>query len=424
MTRDWPPDLAAPGSLLGQLQRGLGSAAVRVLGGDVADAAPMVLGCIAADPRWDRQLDSRRDYYAWLVPVAGVEIDALVELVRADEAEAGDVDRGSALALDVLLRLAVHGSAPALAASHDYVARGRYWVEAVHHLASEGVAVDGLDEVICRRWPTVEALGEEIAGHGLARRRIPPWDEWAERQPLIAAALDFEHERIETYVAPVRERIRGRPTEELLAIDDVGYLSQVGQKLVRRTTEADLRAMLATVQDRAAPMRPAAARALAIRGRVEALPAALELDESTRPRIARAMLTQAFEALPYEHTRDVALEWLTGPDGARRRAAGLALAAHANAEDVPRVRALLQAELDAELEGDQYRVCDLATALGRHPDLGPFAELQRAYREMPYSFGRRFVVEAIAATDPAFPHTLAAECARDAEPDVRAIAGR
>lgn len=50
--------------------------------------------------------------------------------------------------------------------------------------------------------------------------------------------------------------------------------------------------------------------------------------------------------------------------------------------------------------------------------------LARAFDDMPYSFGRGYVVNAIAATDPQFPHKLAIDCLWDCEPAVRATAAK
>lgn len=41
---------------------------------------------------------------------------------------------------------------------------------------------------------------------------------------------------------------------------------------------------------------------------------------------------------------------------------------------------------------------------------------------MPCSYGRRFVAEAIAATDPGFSDRLAVDCLWDCQPEVRVIA--
>ena len=61
-------------------------------------------------------------------------------------------------------------------------------------------------------------------------------------------------------------------------------------------------------------------------------------------------------------------------------------------------------------------------ALGRCGVHGPFEELQRAYEEMPYSYGRRYLVAALAASDPTFDGDVAVECLWDCEAETRRLA--
>jgi len=96
------------------------------------------------------------------------------------------------------------------------------------------------------------------------------------------------------------------------------------------------------------------------------------------------------------------------------------MARYAIADDIEQITTQLATELQAGTTGDQYVVCSLAEALGRHPARGPYDVLDHAFGEMPYSYGRRYVADAIAATDPRFPDRLAINCLWDCEPDVRA----
>jgi hypothetical protein len=52
---------------------------------------------------------------------------------------------------------------------------------------------------------------------------------------------------------------------------------------------------------------------------------------------------------------------------------------------------------------------------------GPFDELQRAYEAMPYSYGRRYIVAALAASDPTFNGDVAVECLWDCEAETRRL---
>lgn len=409
---------------LASFSAGQGAIARRVLEGGVPDAREMVVACISADPRWDRQLDSRADYYGVLTLSLGVEAGALADIVAAEEAEPVDVDPGASLALGVLCARAARNDGAALSWARAYVATGRYWDQVVDdlvygRLGQEPLAdwrrrVDGVAAIIKERWPEPAQLTEALGDYARTDARRTPWREWAAVDPAISAALRAE-ERSGQAEPPPRERIRGRPTHELLALEDMDYLRVVAQKLATRTNARDIDAMRTMATDPSAPMHTAAVSALAAQQHIEVLPAVTALTASTRPRAAHALLSRAFVALPYEATRAVALEWLRGTDSSRRRAAARALEKYAIADDVPLVRQLLTTELDAGLDGDQYRVCSYAGALSRQPSLGPYPELDRAFREMPYSYGRHFVVDALATTDPAFRTRIAVDCLWDAE---------
>jgi hypothetical protein len=126
--------------------------------------------------------------------------------------------------------------------------------------------------------------------------------------------------------------------------------------------------------------------------------------------------------MPLSQTRALAHDWLTAQDWARRRKAAGLLASWAEEEDLAPARDALARELDRGLDGDVYVVCSLAEALGRCAVLGPFEELTRAYEQIPYSYGRRYVVAALAAADPTFAGDVAVECLWDCERETRALA--
>ncbi len=63
----------------------------------------------------------------------------------------------------------------------------------------------------------------------------------------------------------------------------------------------------------------------------------------------------------------------------------------------------------------------LAEALGRVGVHGPFEELHRAYEQTPYSYGRRYIVAALATSDPTFSGDVAVECLWDCEAETRRL---
>lgn len=211
-------------------------------------------------------------------------------------------------------------------------------------------------------------------------------------------------------------------TVELLAIQESSRWAQIADELATRTTPYDIEMLVAAANAPDLPMRRAAIVALGRQGRREVLKIAEENTRAAERGKLQGAIALALEAMPLSQTRALAHAWLESDDWARRRKAAGMLAARAEDEDVAPARAALSRELDRGLDGDVYVACSLAEALGRCPVHGPYEELSRAYEELPYSYGRRYVVAALAAADPTFGGDVAVECLWDCEVEVRQLA--
>ncbi len=427
-----PPPLAGPAEPLGKLQRGLGSGYLWALDADRSVAHALLLHCIFNDPRWDRQLDARVEYYATLALDVGLGIDALERWLRV-----GDEDRDTTHeVLAVLGRMAIRGHAEARRVLRDYVARGRFWERALELLIEDydairaGVpwpeVVAGLDAVLVDRFPSESDLAEALAGVDASSR---PWTLWSVENPKIAWALSFDHgaggEPPSKRTARPRRaqpKPRALATAELLAITEDSRWTQIADELELRTSSDDVTRLLAAANDEQLPMRRAAILALGRQGRRELLEIAQANTSAAERGALQGAIALALEAMPPEQTRSLAHDWLTSPDWARRRKAAGILATWAEGEDLDHVRVALARELELGLGGDIYVVCSLAEALSRFSAHGPFDELSRAYEQIPYSYGRRFVVAALAETDPTFAGDVAVDCLWDCEPETRRLA--
>ena len=80
--RSVPPTLADTADPLGKLQRGLGSGYLWAMDADRAVSHALLVHCIFNDPRWDRQLDARVEYYATLALDVALDVDALARWLR------------------------------------------------------------------------------------------------------------------------------------------------------------------------------------------------------------------------------------------------------------------------------------------------------------------------------------------------------
>jgi hypothetical protein len=425
------PTLADPADPLGKLQRGLGSGYLWALDADLAVSQALLVHCIFNDPRWDRQLDDRDDYHATLALDIGLDLDPLEAWLRGSGEDDGETAND---VLDVLARMAIRGHREAQRVLREYVAYGAAWARAIAGLVGDGgptrggqpwpEVVAGLDAVVLERFATRDALAEALSGVDPRER---PWTLWSVESPRIARALALDHGN----VAPVKRAWRPRErqpkaheltTVELLGIEEGSRWTQIAEELVTRTSSEDVRLLLAAANAPDLPMRRAAILALGHQGRREVLAIAEQNTHQAERGKLQGAIALALEAMPLSQTRALAHDWLGAGDWARRRKAAGLLATWAQDEDVLPARSALTRELDRGLDGDVYVVCSLAEALGRCALHGPFEELSRAYEEIPYSYGRRYVVAALSAADPTFAGDVAVECLWDCERETRALA--
>ncbi|MDQ3675688.1 MAG: hypothetical protein M3401_02620 [Actinomycetota bacterium] len=427
-----PPPLADSAEPLGKLQRGLGSGYLWALDAHHSIAHALVMHCLFNDPRWDRQLDARDEYYATLALDIGLDLEPLETWLGDHDDESAEMESS---VLGLLGRMAIRDHSDARRVLREYVAYGGSWQRAITLLTGDPEAmpvgppwpevVAGLDEVLIDRFPGESALGEALAD---VDSRDRPWTLWSVENHRIAGALAAGHR------VPLPPRTRRRPqrrkppnprtmsTEALLQTPEQSRWRQIADELTTRRGRDDVQRMMGAARDPELAMRRAAILALANQGRRDVLEIAEETTSEEQRGKLQGTIALALEAMPLTQTRTLAHDWLTSPDWGRRRKAAGILGSRAEEEDLEHARRALSRELDAGLEGDVFVVCSLAEALGRFPAHGPFEELSRAYEEIPYSYGRRFIVSALAASDPTFSGDLAVECLWDCELESRAIA--
>lgn len=439
-----PPPLADAADPLGKLQRGLGSGYLWVLDADRTVAHALLMHCVFNDPRWDRQLDDRAEYHATLALDVGLHTDALELWLRDSDEDDGDTTND---VLGMLGRMAIRGHADARRVLREYVGYGRFWPAALERLIGDDDApasgtpwsevVSGLDSVLVKRFATEDALSEALAGIDPRER---PWTMWSVGNRWIARAFALEQRGGGATAAPAagaskkrgiggiserppgRARPREMSTATLLQVAEDSRWTQIADELATRAEPTDVELLLNAANDPDAPMRRAAILALGRQGRRELLEIAEQATAEAQRGKLQGAIALALEAMPLSQTRALAHDWLQSADWARRRKAAGMLATWAEDEDLEPTRRALSDELDLGLDGDVYVIGSLSEALGRCGLHGPFDELLRAYEAMPYSYGRRYVVAALAASDPTFGGDVAVDCLWDCEAQTRRLA--
>jgi hypothetical protein len=174
------PEIDPPDTLRGLLQRGRGAGAQQVAAAPERGREP-VFDCVRADPRWDRQVESRDVYFARLIRDHRWPLDPIAEHLFCGEDDTDGDGHRTGLAIGVLGALARAGRGAATDLLRRYVARGWNWSWALHELADLPwpQALTGLDTAVLGRLSEAELV-----------REVGPGEPWAADQPRVRAALE------------------------------------------------------------------------------------------------------------------------------------------------------------------------------------------------------------------------------------------
>lgn len=439
-------EIAAPDTLLGQLQRGRGAGFLWAMREQPEAVHPLLLECVQHDARWDKQIEHRAAYYAKLIIHSGMSLDPLDGYLRTCD----DTDRfghNTPQTVDVLGKLAHQNYLNAVDILRSYVEYGQWWDEAIEALAQVPgkKAHVGLDAVIAERFKTREALEE-----GLNHWSVDPdaewvWQEWQATNPHIARILEGEESllysaqsrseaqsRHTNNIALLKKRLENLTTEQLLDMgspQDFRYVTEVASD---KAGPADRDLLLAAFNGPHFTRWIIAFQALQTLGMAElayepVLKALRGFFESPVDRKGWVLgqASRVLKDLPPEMTLELARSWFVSPVWHLRNLGGDILEEHATPEDIPLLHAALSEAMDTATPDntDIYRACTCLDALTRFWDIGPLPHVEEAFNTAQYSHARRRAAEAMYANAPDyFTGHMAFECLWDCEEETRTLA--
>ena len=426
-------------SLLGQLQRGTGLGFLRALQEDVAVVEPLLLDCVLHDPRWDRQLEYRSDYYAALITQFNLSLEPLEAYLRLCAEDDSDDDENSpydseSLVLSTLCDLAIRGNRSALAIGRAYLTYGRDWktvFETLIEIPGTPLSIDEMSRVIEQRFPADDMLSDELAF--VATAPYTPQQSWQSLRRANARVdrILREHEqgveRRQQLATQRREQFAELSTAALL-VEVVDHQSAImaAPLMQKCATSSDLDLLLHLAQQ-----GPTQQRIVALRGLQQlAHPASFPLlraffsSPEAEPGSLYGAAVRAICALPAEITLELARAWFDETRDPYHHVALNILEAHATAADVERVRnALLPSlERDTSSTNESYMQCGMLEILARFPQAGPYPEAEMIFQQAHYARARTRAAKVLVASErDAFAHSLALECLWDCEEDTRRI---
>jgi hypothetical protein len=372
-----------------------------------------VLSCVLEDPRWDRQVEERDQYYARLLVQLGADIGPVGERVLREENDEDESDFW--LPIGVLAEMARRTHPAAKEALVAAIQRGRKWRACLDALeAAGGEALIGA--VVSAR--DVEALIGGVAVDDLVdavQAVAAPWEAWAAEVPALRFISDARtrHDagpkRMSGPVQWSASRIRepappalspNMTTAELLELATApGASLHVEAILETRSDQATVSGLRNAAAAGTPEQQMVALRILGSRGCTDFMDDAeqflrsesrLSRDERTGHRTRQAYL-RYLERLPAITTLECARQWFTEP-WPLSLAAEHILSQHATRDD----RVMLEEAGSAALTSkDMYRLCSVVDALAAVGAVESLPFLSEVYSEAPYSYARRRVVKAL-----------------------------
>ena len=433
--------LAPPDTLLGQLQRGRGVGFLRALQEDSAATHVLLYKCITDDPRVDRQIEERADYYARLVLFTGMSLSSLENYLRTAPHER--LGREVTLTIETLGSLARLGSIAAAQLLQDYVSYGAQWDYALQQLVElpEPNSKLGLPQIICARFETGAQL-DASAAYGLygtpAEREL--WEKWSADYPCITRLLNevdvIEASRARTHPRPKPPKYETLTVEDLLSVTSPQAFIKRADLVEAKVRPGDEGALVA-VFSQVSQVNPfgwyAALRGLQAldQGKYlypnifdQAVSRLESLPQSRGPHMREIWaIARTLDLLPPAMTLPLARDWFSSANWNKELVAEDLLERHATSEDIPMVTSALSLHLQASAENvDTYRTCSLLDILSRFPDIGPLPQIEQVFVESSYSFARRRAASTMRVNAPRwFAETYAYECLWDCAEESRQI---
>jgi hypothetical protein len=371
-----------------------------------------VIACVVDDPRWDRQVENRDDYYATLLIEMNADVQPIVEYVL-DSSDKAD-ESTCWLAIGVLVQMARRRHVAAASGLALCVRQGQRWrtcLDALDAAGGEplvGSVVEAKDVEQLLLIVGVEELADA------AQVVQAPWEAWALTLPalrFIAAARGnrtAEPKHLSGPAGWMAHRLRVPDSTELSEHATVAELLRAATKpgsirpivdvLLRRDDQATEQALRSAASRGTPRERAVALHVLGKQGCVDYLDDAKQFlvaqtRESDRSEQAflRTSYVRYLQAIAPELTRPLARDWLFAP-WPLSHAAEQILSVRATLADRG---ALEEAGKAALAAGEMYRLCATIEGLAVIGAAESLPFLCKAYAEARYSFARRRAIKAL-----------------------------
>lgn len=430
------------------LQRGRGKGYLAALEAAPETVWPLLFECVTNDPRLDRMLEEREEYYASLIAAIHMELEPFrSHLVRNDVSD--DVPEWSmGLLLNTLSCLAEEkANTTALEIVRDYVSYGRRWKHVLRELAEMDTlaALEQSVAVLCHRVRSNSSVRAQFKNEvqedwesyclqdedGRARIRFflpicEPWKTICERNKELADL--FASAGIAYDQPPVSKR---RPhqdcpydlsLEELFERVNQSNCTRFWRFLPEKVSSEDEDYLLRQLSTGSPERMILAFRGLGYLGTPRAFDVVKSYIEASEnaDRKVRHRAFDAIEEMPASLTLDLARQWFRRREWYLHVPAGGILERHAALEDVPLLRETLRTPETVRCE--DFRLDSALRTMTRFDGIGPIPELEQVFCQVPHCYRRYEAANAMEITARVeFASKYAYECLWDCQSDTRRL---
>jgi len=417
----------------------------------------LLVECITHDPRVDKQVEYRSDYYSSLIIETDMDITPLGDYLKQND---GDDDQfwNLKLTFETLDSLVCRHNMNALSILQDYVSYGFHWHYVIIFLWMSGVeyALDDIDSIICSRLSRDEAFQKDFKSNVLEdfeeywrldekkRRKMrhndegmrvglfllvcEPWKTLCQKNEQLAWAFNqfCSFDEIES---PVQKKNKPTADPADLSISELFTLVdrpdrplfyKIFQPLEQRVTQEGEELLLKNLSAKNEDRIILALKGLAVLGTPKAFEAVKSIIEFTKEPHSRvrAHAFTAISQMPASLSLAMAREWFQKSEWYYQVAGGKILVNHATLDDIP---LLVQALNDPQIiKCDDFRLGNTLEALERFEGIGHIPEIENIFLIIPHSYHRCRAAQAMASTAPdVFQAQYAYECLWDCHWDTR-----
>jgi hypothetical protein len=435
-----PKCLADPDTLLGMLERGRGAGYLLAVETTPVTVWPLLIECITNDPRLDRQVEYRADYYASLILETKMDIALLRDHLKQKDGP-NDLFFNVKLTIETLNSLVVYHHAKALNILQDYISYGSHWHYVIISLWSSDVdgVIDGVDRILYDRLSTDQTFREDFqsnviedwqayyerdenARYGLLLPMCEPWKTMCRRNARLAALFD-QFCPSDTIHSPTRKKdtaiadLMQLSISELFTImdrPDRPIFYKVSKALEQSVSLVDEDLLLKNLSDENEYKAMLALKGLGILGTpraFEAVKSIIEFTEEPHSRV-RARAFDAIAQMPSSLSLEIGRNWFHQDKWHFQVAGGRILENHATPEDIPLLIDVLKTP--KTLQCEDFRLSSALEAFWHLDSIGHIPEIENVFTAVPHSYHRWRAAYAMATTAPnVFQTNYAYECLWD-----------